>query len=135
MHPAPVGTRITIVRNTNGHSYTVGRTYTVTYVDDSDGTLRAADESGRTGNWLRWSECRPASASDWTKIAAGLPEPLVCFLSCFDGIDDIRLNAHTVDAMLSAMPDLHERIVIAASTPQGNALIAANRPAPANHTL
>jgi hypothetical protein len=37
--------------------------------------------------------------------------------------------------MLSAMPDLHERIVIAASTPQGNALIAANRPAPANHTL
>ena len=130
MNPAPVGTRITIVSNEHGHSYVVGRTYTVSHVDN-DGTLKATDDTGRTGNWLRWSECRRAGTSDWTKIAAGLPESLVRFLACFDGIGEIRLGAKTADAVLAAIPDLHERVVAAAMTLEGEAAITNNLPVPA----
>jgi hypothetical protein len=128
MQPAPVGTRIVVTSNEHGHSYTVGKTYTVSFVDN-DGTLKAMDENGRVGNWLRWTDCRRAGTTDWTKIAARLPEPLVAFLSCFDGIAEICLGQRTVDAVLEGLPDLHERIVAAASMSGGKAVISGNRPA------
>ncbi|MFM7076474.1 MAG: hypothetical protein ACKO3G_10465 [Planctomycetaceae bacterium] len=128
MNTLPVGTPIIVVGNENRHSYTVGQTYVVSYVDPSDRTLRAKDKDGHEGNWLRWSDVRPAVVSDWSRIAASLPEELVAFLSAFDGIADIRLNEKTVDAMLKSLPDLQERIVAAAMSPEGKAALTANRP-------
>lgn len=127
MNPAPAGTRVRIISNRNHHSYTIGRVYTVAYVDD-DGTFRAADDAGKVGNWLRWSECEPANPSTWSRIAADLPEDLAKFLSCFDGIGDISLKESVVDVVLKTVPDLHERLVALVGTPAGETLVAANRP-------
>lgn len=127
MQPVPVGTRIRVLRNQGNHSYTVGSIYTVNHIDD-DGTFKAADENGRVGNWLRWAECGPASTTTWIRIAADLPEPLVRFLACFDGIGEITLRENVVDAVLARLPDLHERIAAAAGTPAGALAIDSNRP-------
>ena len=130
MQPAPLGTRIRVVRNENNHTYRIGGIYTVCQVDD-DGTFRASEPGGRTGNWLRWNECEPAGGGTWSQIAADLPEPLVRFLSCFDGIGEIVLKEPVVDAVLFELPDLHERILAVAATPAVEAVIAGNRPMPA----
>lgn len=127
MQPVPVGSRIRVVGNEHNHSYSVGCVYTVVQVD-SDGTFRAADDNGRAGNWLRWGECEPAGITTWSRIAADLPDPLVRFLACFEGISDICINEKIVDAVLSRLPDLHERIVAAAATPTGERATSMNHP-------
>lgn len=127
MHPAPVGTRIRVLRNESNHSYRVGGVYTVSYVD-KDGTFRATDAAGLSGNWLRWIDCEPVGGASWDEIAADMPEPLVRFLSCFDGIGEIMLRESVIDAVLETLPDLHERVLAIAGTPAGEAAIAGNRP-------
>ena len=127
MEPAPVGTRIRVLTNEFNHGYQVGGTYTVSHVD-TDGTFKASDDNGRVGNWLRWSECASACNSIWEKLVADLPEPLVRFLACFDGIGQITVKEKVIDAVLARMPDLHDRILAASSTSAGEAAIAANLP-------
>lgn len=127
MEPADVGTRIRVVSNKYRHPYTVGQVYTVKVVDN-DGTFRAADDHGNIGGWIRWSECMPASHSTWEMLAAELPEPLLRFLSSFEGIRQISLKEKVIDAVLAKVPDMHERIVAASRTPIGEAVIAANMP-------
>lgn len=130
MEPLPVGTRVRVIANTNSHNYRVGGMYVIKHVDPNDSTYRLADESGRPcGNWIRWSDVR-GGMSDWSKIAASLPDDLVAFLSAFDGIADIRLREAVVDTVLESLPNLNERILAVAMTGEGKALLAANRPIP-----
>jgi len=102
MKPAPVGTRIRVLRNSNNHSYRIGSVYTV-YHDDRDGTLKATDETGRVGNWLRWEDCDLAGPSVWERIAADLPEDLVRFLACFDGINALVIKERVIDTVLAGV--------------------------------
>lgn len=127
MQPASVGTLVRVIRNEHNHSYRVGGVYTVSRVDD-DGTFQAAGEDGRPGNWLRWTDCEPAGFEVWSRIAADLPEPILRFLACFDGIGTITLKEPVIDAVLATLPDLEERIAAFADTPAGAALTARNRP-------
>jgi hypothetical protein len=129
MQPVPVGTRIRVVRNDFQHEYAIGSIYTITRVDD-DGTFKAADPNGIVGNWLRWEECEHALPVIWDHLAATLPEDIVRFLSCFDGIRSLTLQTEVVDRILAKLPDLHERVASLAATPDGNALIANNLPRP-----
>jgi len=129
MDSAAVGTRIRVVANLHQHNYAVGETYTVTEVDD-DGTFRAADADGHAGNWLRWDECELASASLWDQLAPDLPDDLVRFLSCFDGIQSLTLKREVVDAILRKVPNLHERVAAMAGTADGGLMLARNRPRP-----
>jgi len=129
MEPAPIGTRIRVVHNIHEHAYTIGEVYTVAQVDD-DGTFKAADDEGRVRNWLRWEECEPASPSLWDQLAPDLPDDLVRFLSCFDGIQMLSLRREVVDAILGKLPDLHERVAALAGTSDGEAILARNRPRP-----
>ncbi|NBW97445.1 MAG: hypothetical protein EBR28_12135 [Planctomycetia bacterium] len=127
MRPAPVGTRIRVIRNRNNHTYTLGRVYCVQH-DDHDGTFKAADSAGNVGNWLRWDEVEPAGPSTWARIAADLPEELVRFLSAFDGIDDIVLKESVLDGVLADLPDTHEQVTTFAGTDLGKQIVAANNP-------
>ncbi|MFM8496037.1 MAG: hypothetical protein ACKOEM_11025 [Planctomycetia bacterium] len=127
MRPAPIGTRIRVVRNHNNHTYVIGKTYRV-HLDDNDGTFRGVDESGKVGNWLRWNECELAGPSTWARIAADLPGELVQFLSCFDGIDDISLKESVIDAVLADLPDPHERATAFAGSDLGKSIVAPNVP-------
>jgi|APCry1669189241_1035207.scaffolds.fasta_scaffold27202_2 hypothetical protein len=130
MEPAPVGTPIIVTSNKNSHSYRVGGRYVVSYVDPSDATFRAADENGKSLNWLRWEDARHAGVSDWSRIAASLPEELVAFLSAFDAIANIRLNTSVVDGVLERVPNLHERIVAVAMSSEGKSHLSSNHPLP-----
>jgi hypothetical protein len=130
MNPAPIGTRIRVLAGQGNHSYTVGQIYRIVQ-DDKDGTFKAADASGRVGNWLRWELCEPVGPSIWERIAGDLPDDLRAFLSCFDGIGDVELEERVVDAVLEDVPDLHERLVAFARTPGGMSLVAGNLPAAA----
>ena len=127
MKPVTTGTRIRVLHNHNKHTYTIGDVYTVSCIDD-DGTFKAADDKGRIGNWLRWSECEPAGVSTWSRIATDVPEPLVRFLACFDGSGEIALKETVVAAVLAKLPDLHERIVTLAATSAGAAATGCNLP-------
>lgn len=129
MKPAPVGTRVRVTRCVHNHSYQIGGVYTITETD-RDGTFKAADSHGRIGNWLRWDECELAAPSVWDRIAADLPEDLVTFLSCFDGITELELKETVIDTTLASVPDLHERVVALARSKDGAPLIAENRPQP-----
>jgi len=121
-----------VVGNTSSHSYEVGVTYTVDVVDDSDSTLRAKDEKGRTPGWVPWRDCEPAIPRAWDLIAADLPEDLILFLSCFDGISRIDLKEPIIDAILASLPDLQERVVGIARTAAGAAMIRPNMPRSVN---
>lgn len=114
MQPVPVGTRIRVIGNSNHHSYRIGGIYTVAEVDDSDGTLRASDAHGHIGNWLRWSDCEPASCIGWEYWQRTLPPDIVTFISAFDGLQYIELKREIADRILLSLPDLHERILEAA---------------------
>ena len=127
MNPVIEGTRIRVRANSNNHHYTIGAVYTVTH-DDRDGTFKAADAAGQVGDWLLWEDCEPAGPSAWDRIAADVPDDLVRFLSCFDGIQGLTLKESVADAMLADVPDLHERIVALANAPESEAMIAGNRP-------
>lgn len=129
MKPAPVGTRIRVLRNDNNHAYRIGGVYTIVH-DDRDGTFKASDDSGKVGNWLRWEECELAAPTVWERIAADLPEELVRFLSCFDGIQSLTLKEQVIDTVLAGVPDLHERVVAVAGTAEGQTVITTNLPRP-----
>ena len=127
MQPSPAGSRVRIVKNCNDHSYTIGRTYKVHYVDD-DGTFRAIGSDGKVGDWLRWGDCGPAGQAPWDRIAAELPDDLVAFLSCFDGIASLQLKESVIDEILAGLPDVHERILAFAKSDAGRGVIACNAP-------
>jgi len=132
MESATVGTRIRVVANHHQHNYDIGETYTVTEVDD-DGTFKAIDADGQVGNWLRWEECELASPSLWDLLAPDLPDDLVRFLSCFDGIQSLTPKREVVDAILRKVPDLHERVAAMAGTADGGLMLSRNRPRPLEH--
>jgi hypothetical protein len=111
MKKVPVGRKIRIVGNSNEHNYTIGGVYTVTHIDDSDGTLKADDINGVTGNWIRWKDVAPAGTVGWDFIKKVLPVDVIEFLGAFDCIDQLELSGDVKDAILLSLPDLHERIL------------------------
>jgi hypothetical protein len=111
MKKVPVGRKIRIVGNSNEHNYTIGGIYTVTHIDDSDGTLKAEDANGVTGNWIRWKDVTPAGTVGWDFIKKVLPADVIEFLGAFDGVDQLELTGDVKDAILLSLPDLHERIL------------------------
>jgi hypothetical protein len=129
MEPAPVGTRIRVTHNFNDHNYSVGSIYRIVQ-DDDDGTFKAANAAGHVGNWLRWEECELAPPSLWDQLAPDLPDDIVRFLSCFDGIQSLALKREVADAILRKLPDLHERVAAMAGSSQGAAMLARNVPRP-----
>jgi hypothetical protein len=111
MKKVPVGRKIRISGNSNEHNYTIGGIYTVTHIDDSDGTLKAEDANGVTGNWIRWKDVTPAGTVGWDFIKKVLPADVIEFLGAFDGIEQLELSGDVKDAILLSLPDLHERIL------------------------
>lgn len=115
MKKVPVGRKIRIIGNSNEHNYTIGGIYTVSHVDDSDGTLKAEDSHGVTGNWMRWKDAIPAGTVGWEFVKKVLPADVIEFLAAFDGVDQLELSGDVKDAILLSLPDLHERILKEAS--------------------
>lgn len=119
MKKVQVGRKIRVVSNSNEHNYTVGGVYTVTHIDDSDGTLKADDANGVTGNWIRWKDVVPFGTVGWDFIKKVLPADVIEFLGAFDAVEQLELSSDVKDSILLSLPDLHERILREATKPKG----------------
>ncbi len=111
MRKVPVGRKIRIVSNSNEHNYIIGGVYTVTHIDESDGTLKAEDSNKIIGNWIRWKDTIPLGTVGWEFIKKVLPADVIEFLGSFDSIEQLELSGDLKDAILLSLPDLHERIL------------------------
>jgi hypothetical protein len=102
--------------------------YVVSSVDPNDSTLRATDDAGRELGWVKWHYCRVAESTLFSLIAADLPEDVLLFLACFDGIGTLELKEQVMDAILEKVPDLPARIVAYARTETGASAVSSNMP-------
>ena len=134
MKKIPVGRKIRIISNSNDHNYTIGGVYTITHIDDGDGTLKAEDMNGVAGNWIRWCDVAPTGTVGWDFIKKVLPADVVEFLSEFDGIQNLELCSDAKDAILLSLPDLHERILKEAAKAMKNAKLDKSPPEVGNDT-
>jgi len=141
MRTWPIGTKVYIVANANGHDYTIGRAYAVAEVDE-DGTLRARDlDTGITGNWLRWQDVDVTPPIGWDFCKKVLPPEVVQFLSAFAGIESILLRGDVQLRLLQRTPDLYGSILAEAgkmaeeqpeTVPQPRAPRSRRRPRPSS---
>jgi hypothetical protein len=111
MRKVPVGRKIRIISNSNEHNYIIGGVYTVTHIDESDGTLKAEDSNKIIGNWIRCKDTIPLGTVGWEFIKKVLPADVIEFLGSFDSIEQLELSGDVKDAILLSLPDLHERIL------------------------
>ena len=109
MNPAPIGTRIQVVANSNNHHYRVGGIYHVHQVDP-DGTFKAACEAGVEGDYLKWSDCKPAGIG-WEWLRGQLDARTLDLLSAFEGVELLSLRKDVEAQVISAIPDLSGRIL------------------------
>jgi hypothetical protein len=103
MNPAPIGTRIQVICK-NHHNYQVGRVYRVHQVD-GDGTLKAIDDFGIEGDFLRWKDCQPVGIG-WEWIREHLDARSLDLLSAFDGLDHLRLRDEVEAKVITVIPNL-----------------------------
>lgn len=109
MNPAPIGTRIQIISNTNFHNYRVGNFYRVHEVD-GDGTFKAIDDLGVEGDFLRWSDCRPGGIG-WEWLRSQLDARSLDLLSAFDGVENLSLREDVETIAVRSIPNLADAIV------------------------
>lgn len=105
-----IGSRLRVRTNSGSHNYTIGSTVTVVHVDN-DGTVRARRPDGSIGNWLAIRDAEPGEPSLWSALRADLPEDVVCFLSAFEGLEELTVRDDIAEKVLLELPDLLERIV------------------------
>jgi hypothetical protein len=112
MNPVPVGTSIRIARNSNDHDYRIDAVYTVSHCD-GDGTLKASDSNGVTGNWLLWEDCEPIGIGwDWLRLH--LPADDLDLLCAFNGVESLCLKVGVRDRIILTVPNLRDAIFKAA---------------------
>jgi len=108
MNPAPIGTRIQVISK-NHHHYRIGGIYRVHQVD-GDGTLKAIDDFGIEGDFLRWRDCRPVGIG-WEWIREHLDARSLDLLSAFDGLEHLRLRDEVETKVITSIPNLAEAIL------------------------
>ncbi len=110
MRSWPLGSKVWVIGNCNGHGYTVGRVYVVAEVDE-DGTFRARDpDNGLMGNWMRWQDVDIRPPVGWAFCKTVLPAEVVQFLEAFDGIESIILRENVKQRLLHKLPDLYRSV-------------------------
>ncbi len=109
MSPAPVGTRIRIIANHNHHHYRIGGIYRV-HQDDGDGTFKAIDEAGVTGDYLRWEDCERAGLG-WEWIRGQLDARSLDLLGAFEGLENLTLRQNIETRLILGIPNLADRIL------------------------
>ncbi len=126
MNPAPVGTRIRPVRNSNSHNYRIGAVYTINLIRGI--RFRAVDAAGAQGNWLAWEDCELVSVHGWDYCRKVLDPDAIDFLSAFDGIERLTLRPDIKDRILLERPGLHDAILGAARSLRERATATASPP-------
>jgi hypothetical protein len=122
--PFKTGDRIRAIGHFGRHSYQPGSVYTVTTVDCNDSTLKARDQQGEEGNWIKWADCQKFSDIGWDWLKTVLPAQALDLLSAFDGLEQLTLREEIRNRLVLQIPALHEKILSA------HAAMEADAPAP-----
>lgn len=109
--PFRPGDRIRPTAMFEHHDYEEGQTYVVVDIDTGDFTLRARDEHGKTGSWIRWADCRLVNDIGWQWLKGQLPAEALELLSAFNGLDRLRLRQEITTRLVTDMPSLKQRIL------------------------
>lgn len=108
MTPAPIGTRVQVLANSNSHHYRIGSIHRVHQVD-SDSTFKAIDDQGIEGDYLKWRDCQ-AVGLGWDWIRGHLDTRSLELLSAFDGLQNLRLRESVESKVITSSPTLAETI-------------------------
>ncbi len=109
--PFKLGERIRPIAMFDCHDYRRDESYEVTEIDTRDSTLRARDENGQTGSWIRWLDCEKAGEIGWDWLKGELSAEALELLSAFDGLSSLRLRSELRIALVASIPDLKGRIL------------------------
>ena len=110
--------KVRVIHNSNNHSYQVGRVYRVKVLDTNDQTARLVDGKGQVRDWCSWDDLVAVDVIGWQFLQKQLPAEVVDLLSCFDGLEALRLRDEVCWKILLAMPDLKGEILrVAAEDP------------------
>lgn len=113
--PFQIGTRIRPTGMFEHHQYEQGRTYFVVDIDEDDYTLRARDEAGNIGTWIRWVNCAIIRGIDWRWLRDQLPPDALALLLAFDGLERLKLREDVVTTLVSEVPSLRKGILACAA--------------------
>ena len=97
------------------HNYEQGKTYLVVDIDKNDYTLRARDETGNVGTWIRWADCAIIQDIGWHWLKEQLPPDALALLSAFDGLERLKLRDDVIYALVSEVPSLRKGILASAA--------------------
>lgn len=109
--PFNVGDRIRPIAMFEHHNYRRGESYEVVEIDPNDSTLKARDEHGDIGHWIRWDDCEKSNNIGWDWLKGQLSAEALELLSAFDGLQSLTLRPEVRIALVSQLPRLKEKIL------------------------
>jgi hypothetical protein len=116
-----IGDRIRATAMFDRHDYRRDETYEVVEIDHNDSTLRARDETGAVGRWIRWQDCDVSDEIGWDWLKGQLPAETLELMSAFDGLGTLKLRADLRVAIIQHLPALKVRVIEACAELEANA--------------
>lgn len=93
------------------HDYRRGESYEVVAIDPNDSSLKARDEHGATGRWIRWCDCEKFNEIGWEWLKGQLSAEALELLSAFDGLQSLKLRTEVRVALVEQMPALKGKLL------------------------
>ena len=118
--PFKVSDRIRSTAMFENHGYRRGESYEIVKIDSNDSTLKARDENGQIGGWIRWSDCEISNSIGWEWLKGQLPTETLELLSAFDGLHALMLRPDIRIALIHQTPALKDRILDACEELESN---------------
>lgn len=115
-----IGDRIRPIDMFDHHDYRRDETYEVVEIDHNDGTLRARDEKGEVGRWIRWKDCDGSDEIGWDWLKGQLSADALEVMSAFDGLSTLKLRADLRVVLIQQIPSLKARVVEACAALEAN---------------
>ena len=118
--PFKVGDRIRPIAMFEHHDYRRGESYDVVNIDPNDSTLRARDEHGQTGRWIRWRDCEKFDEIGWEWLKGELPAETLELLAAFDGLQSLKLRPEIRIALVDRLSGLRGKVLDACLSLESN---------------
>lgn len=120
--PFKPGDRIQPTAMFEHHDYRRGESYEVVNIDTNDSTLRARDNQGTLGSWIRWRDCEPYNDIGWEWLKGQLSPDALEILSAFEGLHTLKLRPDLRVALMNRVPMLKERVLEASISLESSSL-------------
>jgi len=109
--PFCIGDRIRPIAMFECHDYRRGESYEVVEIDPNDSTLKARDEHGQIGRWIRWCDCERFNEIGWVWLKGQLPAETLELLAAFDGLQTLKLRPELRIALVQQVTGLKDKVL------------------------